>query len=91
LPALIQEFIPGIEKFKKEHHPFMDGNGRTARLLMNLILLQLGYNVAIIPLITRREYIDALELAHTNDHEFVHFIARMVWETQNDYLRLFLK
>jgi len=107
LPLLMQEFIPFIDKFRKEHHPvkaaalahkefvfihpFIDGNGRTARLLMNLILLQEGYNIAIIPPITRREYIDSLELAHTNDEEFIYFIARMVRETQKDYLRLFLK
>ena len=72
-------------------HPFIDGNGRTTRLLMNLILLQEGYNIAITPPITRREYIDSLELAHTNDEEFIYFIARMVRETQKDYLRLFLK
>lgn len=72
-------------------HPFIDGNGRLARLLMNLILLQEGYNIAIIPVITRREYIECLEKAHTNDKDFIYFIARMVRETQKDYLRLFLK
>ncbi len=58
---------------------------------MNLILLQEGYNIAIIPPITRREYIDSLEQAHVNDQDFLFFIARMVRETQKDYLRLFLK
>jgi Fic family protein len=72
-------------------HPFVDGNGRAARLLMNLILLQEGYTIAIIPPVMRREYIDALERAHTDDEEFVHLIGRMVRETQKDYLRLFLK
>jgi Fic family protein len=101
----MKSLIPHIEKFRKEHHPvkaaalihkefvfihpFTDGNGRTARLLMNLILLQEGYSIAIIPPITRREYIDSLELAHQNDEEFIHFIARMIRETQKDYLRLF--
>ena len=107
LPHLMHELIPHIEKYRKEFHPvkaaalahkdfvfihpFIDGNGRTARLLMNLLLLQEGFNIAIIPPITRREYIDALELAHTTDEEFINFIARMVRETQKDYLRLFLK
>jgi Fic family protein len=107
LPELMKQLIPNIEKIRKEHHPvkaaalahkefvfihpFIDGNGRTARFLMNLILLQEGYNIAIIPPITRREYIDPLEKAHANDHDFIHFIARMVRETQKDYLRLFLK
>jgi Fic family protein len=71
-------------------HPFADGNGRVARLLMNLVLLQEGYNIATIPPITRNQYIEALELAHTDDRDFIDFIARMVRETQKDYLRLFL-
>ncbi|MBS0615597.1 MAG: Fic family protein [Verrucomicrobia bacterium] len=107
LPQLMKDLIPHIESFRKKHHPvkaaalahkefifvhpFIDGNGRTARLLMNLILLQEGYNLAIIPPILRREYIDSLEEAHVSDQNFIHFIARMVRETQKDYLRLFLK
>ena len=44
-------------------HPFIDGNGRTARLVMNLILLQYGYPIANIPGDTqsRLAYYDALE------------------------------
>jgi Fic family protein len=72
-------------------HPFIDGNGRVARLLMNLVLLQDGYNIAIIPPITRREYIESLEKAHSNDEDFIYFIAKMVRETEKDYLRLFFK
>lgn len=70
-------------------HPFIDGNGRVARLLMNLLLMQAGYTIAIIPAICRAEYIQALEKAHENDQSFILFIARMVKETQKDYIRLF--
>jgi Fic family protein len=48
-------------------HPFVDGNGRTARLLMNLILLQHGYPIAIIKKEARKTYIDALEASSSTD------------------------
>ena len=69
-------------------HPFVDGNGRVARLLMNLILLQSGYSTAIVPPVMRAQYIQALERAHEDDAEFVQLIAAMVSQTQKDFLRL---
>ena len=68
-------------------HPFVDGNGRVARLLMNLILTQLGYCICIIPPVSRLEYIEALEEAHTDPRRFYIHIAEMVLNTQKDYLR----
>jgi len=70
-------------------HPFIDGNGRVARLLMNLCLMRSGYTIAIIPPILRSEYISLLEKAHTNDQPFTKFVAQRLLETQRDLLRLF--
>lgn len=60
-------------------HPFIDGNGRTARLVMNLILLSQGYAIANIPGDTdsRRAYYDALEKANleADRTDFITLIA----------------
>jgi Fic family protein len=48
-------------------HPFSDGNGRTARLLMNAVLWRGGYPPAIVEPENRAAYIDTLELRHGGD------------------------
>ncbi|WNY22766.1 hypothetical protein MmiHf6_00510 [Methanimicrococcus hongohii] len=83
------EFAAHVHKKFVFIHPFIDGNGRLARLLMNLSLLRNKYSIALIPAILRSEYIRTLETAHINDVPFKEFIADRVIETQNDLLRLF--
>lgn len=60
-------------------HPFDDGNGRMARLLMNFILMKYGYPPAIIPTEQRKEYIDALreadEIYNENEHENTSYLV----------------
>ncbi len=57
-------------------HPFMDGNGRTARLMMNLHLLRRGYPNAIIRVTERSAYLAALDEANRGRIEpFARFIA----------------
>jgi Fic family protein len=69
-------------------HPFIDGNGRISRLLMNTALIQDGYMLAVIPPILRQEYISLLERAHKDDQPFMDFIADRVLESEKEIMRL---
>ena len=75
-PELMEKFMAWIQNNNTDHpvkiatdthfklvsiHPFVDGNGRTARLLMNLLLMQAGYPPAIIRKEDRSTYINSLE------------------------------
>jgi Fic family protein len=82
------EFAARLHKRFVFIHPFIDGNGRLARLLMNTALIQDGYMMAVIPPVLRREYISLLEQAHTDDRPFMDFIAERVLETEKDVMRL---
>jgi Fic family protein len=73
-------------------HPFIDGNGRTSRLVMNLILLQNGYPITNISSENdkRNEYYSSLENVQTNKNEndFLLFIAKNVKESLIKYLEV---
>lgn len=101
VPDLMAEFVAGIAKetghpveiAARAHfrfvaiHPFADGNGRTARLLMNLLLMRAGYPPAFLPVERRGEYYDLLEEAHTKGTaRFEAFIADCVLESLKDTL-----
>lgn len=63
-------------------HPYMDGNGRLARFLMNAMLATGGYVWTVIPVQQRQAYMDALERASSyGDIEpFASFVARLATE-----------
>ncbi|MBP6099305.1 MAG: Fic family protein [Flavobacterium sp.] len=76
-------------------HPFIDGNGRTSRLIMNFILLQHGYVIANIKgeYETRMKYYQTLETAQTkqNKEDFILFIAQTEKECLERYLSIISK
>lgn len=93
LPHLMEEFdrwlkigpkelnsveYAALAHFKLVHiHPFVDGNGRTARLLMNLILMKEGFAPIVILNSERKKYYNTLEAAHHQINKpFVDFVGR---------------
>ncbi len=67
-------------------HPFIDGNGRTARILMNLILMRAGYPIAIVTRDDRARYIDALEHSQVSDlTPFIALLIECISETLEEY------
>ncbi len=105
VPAAMSEFLGNLSSLRSSLHPveyaamlhlqlvsihpFIDGNGRAARLLMNLALLQSGYPITIISPIIRADYIAALLDSNNGDNQpFINFISCCVWESQKEYLRL---
>ncbi len=83
-----------IQKASEAHlhlvsiHPFIDGNGRTARLLMNLMLIQAGFPPAVVLVKRRLHYIEALESAQWGG-ERGPFLA-LIGEALDDSLTLYL-
>lgn len=69
-------------------HPFIDGNGRTSRLLLNFELMKNGYTPIIIKNEYRAKYYDALDLAHTtmNYKPFIELVCELVIESEKLWL-----
>ena len=69
-------------------HPFIDGNGRTSRLLLNFELMKYGYTPIIIKKESRAKYYEVLDYAHTTmDYQpFLEFVAELVVESEQFWL-----
>lgn len=68
-------------------HPFIDGNGRTSRLLMNLELMKSGFPPVVIRVENRLDYYKALDTAHTSSdyNPFIDLIAKAAQESFEPY------
>ena len=105
VPSLMQELINWARQNRKalhpvelaailHHrlvniHPFLDGNGRTARLAMNIILMQAGFPLAVILKNDRKKYYRMLAEADKGSYPpFVRLIAQAVLRSLNIYLKV---
>ena len=105
VPELMEKLVLNYENWNDFHpiiqaallhgelvkiHPFIDGNGRTSRLLMNLDLMNHGYNPVIIKKEDRLKYYEALDKAHTTcDYtDFVKLITKLEIVMLRKYLEL---
>ena len=68
-------------------HPFIDGNARTSRLLMNLELIKAGFPPVVIELEDRLEYYKTLDIAHTeNDYKpFLELMKKVIEKSFEPY------
>ncbi|MBU1016831.1 MAG: Fic family protein [Patescibacteria group bacterium] len=104
IPDLMSEFVEWLRKPNTDHtikisadahyklvsiHPFIDGNGRTARLLMNVLLMQKGYPPALIRKEDRLKYINAIEQGQLGGsmQDYYTLIAKAVERSLNIYLK----
>jgi len=102
---LMDDYIQNIEKLKLQiikkasfiHHefvkihPFIDGNGRVARLLTNFYIMKNGYPPIVIQKEDRKKYYKTLNKADQGDlSDFATFIARSINESIQYYLSSFI-
>jgi len=81
--------LHAVERAAKVHvnfvkiHPFVDGNGRTSRLLMNLELMKSGFPAVIVPIEDRLAYYEALDTAHCNGDYTLFLTLLIKWVTSS--------
>jgi Fic family protein len=82
-PEILARLHDGFEKV----HPFIDGNGRTGRLLLNLLLVRLGYPPIIVLKQQRPTYLAALQRADDGDYgPLGEILARAMYDNLNRFI-----
>ena len=87
------DFLTKLSKFHIEFegiHPFIDGNGRTGRLLVNLELMKLGYPPIDIKYKDRMAYYDAFDAYHVKGDlkPMIKLLGRYLFERLTRYLNI---
>jgi hypothetical protein len=84
---------PLVEELARLHnefeqvHPFIDGNGRTGRLVLNLVLVRLGYPPVVIFKRQRDAYLAAMQRADAGDYgPLGELIARAMYDNLNRFI-----
>ena len=103
VPELMEKLMMNYDEWDKYHpiiraallhgelvkiHPFIDGNGRTSRLIMNMDLMISGYVPVIIKKDNRLKYYEALDKAHTTG-DYTDFV-KIITEAENEMLDRYL-
>lgn len=87
LPAPLPEELARLHSQFERVHPFLDGNGRTGRLALNLILVRLGYPPVVIFKRQRDAYLAALQKSDAGDHgPLGELIARAMFDNLNRFI-----
>ena len=104
VPELMEKLMMNYDEWDKYHpiiraallhgelvkiHPFIDGNGRTSRLIMNMDLMISGYVPVIIKKDNRLKYYEALDKAHTTG-DYTDFV-KIITEAENEMLDRYLE
>jgi Fic family protein len=83
LPEILARVHTSFEKV----HPFIDGNGRTGRLLLNLLLVRLGYPPIIVLKQQRPAYLTAMQRADSGDYgPLGEILARAMYDNLNRFI-----
>lgn len=87
-PALpLPEELARLHNEFERIHPFIDGNGRTGRLVLNLVLVRLGYPPVVIMKRQRESYLVAMQRADKGDYGALgELIARAMYDNLNRFI-----
>ena len=87
LPVPLPEELARMHHTFEHIHPFIDGNGRTGRLILNLGLVRLGYPPVVVFKQQRGAYLSALQRSDDNDHgPLGEIIARAMLDNLNRFI-----